>query len=135
MNKAFFNNGNLGLLLIRLGLAAIFIFSGIVKFMDIAGTAAFFQKINLSLPFVYLVATVELLGGISMLLGVWTKLFGWLLAINMLFAIILVKFATGFSGYSSDLLLLLVALGIAFLGAGRYALCKGNCDFGKEIHK
>ena len=126
-------NPNLGLLLIRLGLAAVFVVSGLSKFMDIAGTAAFFQRLGLPLLIVYLVATIELLGGIAMLLGVWTRLFGWLLATLMIFAIIMVKYSAGFSAYRLDLLLLLVSLGIALLGPGYYALCSGDrCSLNKD---
>ena len=129
MEKLFFRNGNLGLFLIRLGVGVIFIVSGWAKFMDIAGTTAFFQKIGLASPFVYFIAALELLGGIAILLGFWTRIFGWLLAIDMLFAIILVKYAMGFSGYRIDLMLLLASLGIAFTGAGNYSVCKGSrCD-------
>lgn len=132
MNSGFFSNANLGLFLVRLGVGIVFIVSGWSKFMDIAGTTAFFGKIGLPEVFVYLIAGLELLGGISLLLGVWTRIFGWLLAINMVFAMILVKYAMGFSAYRIDLVLLLAALGIAFTGAGTYALCKGQCDLAKR---
>lgn len=122
-----FNNINLGLFLARLGVAVVFIVSGWSKFMDIAGTTAFFQKIGLAEPFVYFIAALELIGGLAFLLGIWTRVFGWLLAINMLFAIVLVKYSMGFNAYRIDLVLLLTSLGIAFAGAGEYALCKGKC--------
>lgn len=132
MKNNFFSNTNSGLFLVRLGLAAVFIISGWSKFMDIAGTTAFFSRIGLVSLFVYLVATVEFLGGIAMLLGVWTRIFGWLLAIDMFFAIVLVRFAMGFTVYRLELMLLFAALGVAFAGAGQCALCKGKCDVGKN---
>ncbi|EKD58484.1 MAG: hypothetical protein ACD_56C00115G0003 [uncultured bacterium] len=128
MKSGFLGNTNLGLFLVRLGVGLVFIVSGWSKFMDIAGTTAFFGKIGLAEPFVYLVAGLELIGGLALLLGIWTRIFGWLLAIDMVFALYLVKYAMGFSAYRIDLVLLLAALGIAFAGAGEYALCKGKCD-------
>lgn len=130
MKNALFGNVNLGLLLSRLGLSAIFIVSGYSKLMDIAGTTAFFAKIGLAPFFVYLVIAVELLGGIAMLLGIGVRIVGLLMAVNMFFAIYLVKFASGFGGYRLDLLLLLVALGIAFSGPGKYSICGGRCKIG-----
>lgn len=132
MNIEFFRNTNLGLLLVRVGVGIVFIVSGWSKFMDIAGTTAFFQKIGLAQPFVYFIAALELLGGLALLLGVWTRIFGWLLAINMLVAIVLVKYAMGFNAYRIDLVLLFAALGIAFAGAGKYALCRGGCEIGNK---
>lgn len=124
MKNGFWNNPNVGLLLIRLGLAAIFIVSGTMKLMNVPGVTAFFGKIGVAPIFVYIVAIVELVGGISMLLGFWTRVSGWLLAINMFFAIYLVRYSAGFAGtgYAYETMLLLAALGISFTGPGQYAL-------------
>lgn len=117
-------NYNLGLLLLRLGLAAVFLQAGISKLSNIAGITGFFASLGLGVFFVYLVALVETLGGLAILLGVWTRWAGILLAIDMLFAIILVKGALGFAGagYRFELILLLASLAVVFSGAGKYAL-------------
>lgn len=117
-------NFDLGLLLIRLALAVVFIQSGISKLSNIDGTTSFFAGLGLGAFFVYLVALVETLGGLALLLGTWTKYAGILLTIDMLFAIILVKGALGFTGagYRLELVLLLSTLAIVFSGAGKYAL-------------
>ena len=115
-------NPDLGLFLVRLALALVFIAHGFGKFADIAGTTAFFGKIGLAPFFVYLVAAVEFVGGLAMLLGLFTAVAGVALALVMLFAIILVKGGKGFFGFELDLTLLLAALGVAMAGPGKYAV-------------
>ena len=122
-------NPSLGLFLIRLALAVVFIAHGWQKFGDMESTVGFFASLGLAAFFAYLVAAVELLGGIALLLGIWTRFFGVALTINMIFAIYLVKAKLGFfGGFEFDLTLLLAALGISMTGPGRYALkhCCGN---------
>jgi uncharacterized membrane protein YphA (DoxX/SURF4 family) len=128
MKYEFLYNTSLGLLLIRLGLAAVFIVSGAMKFMNIPGITKFFARLGVPSVLVYVVALVELLGGIAMLLGFGTKVMGWLLAIDMFFAIYLVRFAAGFAGtgYGFEMMLLLASLGISFAGPGGYSISKGQ---------
>lgn len=118
-------NMDLGLFLVRLGLAVVFIVHGIGKFANMAGSTAFFAGLGLGELFVYLVGIVEILGGLAMLLGIWTRIAGWGLALVMLFAIILVKGALGFSGgYEFDLVLLLTSLAVSFMGPGNFTVEK-----------
>lgn len=116
------HNPDLGLLLVRLGLAVVFIMHGWSKAGDISTTAGFFSSLGLNIFWVYVVAYVELLGGIALLVGVWSRWAGILLAIDMVFAIYLVKFVSGLRGYEFELLLLLVALAVYFSGSGRYSI-------------
>ncbi len=116
-------NADVGLLLIRLGLAAVFIGHGLQKLGDLGMVSGFFSQLGLPGFLAYLVAAVELAAGLSMLLGFWTHWAGKLIAVIMLGAIVLVKFKTGFlGGYEFDLMLLLAALGITFAGPGAYSL-------------
>jgi putative oxidoreductase len=119
-----------GLLLVRLALAAVFIAHGWQKLQDINGVVGFFGQISIPLPGVmaYVVALTEFLGGIAMLVGLWTQLAGCLLAIVMVVAIMQVRFAKGFiGGYEFELTLLLIALGIALAGPGSYSV-KGRLN-------
>jgi uncharacterized membrane protein YphA (DoxX/SURF4 family) len=119
------HNPDAGLLLIRLGLAAVFIVHGLMKFNYMDGTISFFATLGLPAFMAWFVAALETLGGIAMLIGYKARVAGYLLAAVMAVAIILVKGDAGFvGGYEFDLMLLLAALGIALSGAGRYAVEK-----------
>ena len=93
----------------------------------IAGTQASFAKMgvpaaDLAAP---AVATLELVGGIALILGVLTRVFAALLALNMLGAFFLVHASAGVfvgnGGYELVLLLAAGALAIALAGAGRFS--------------
>jgi uncharacterized membrane protein YphA (DoxX/SURF4 family) len=111
-----------GLGLIRLALAVVFIFHGWQKWSNMDATVGFFGTLGLAPFFAYLVATVELLSGLAMLFGIWTRWAGYLIAIVMFFAIVLVKGKLGFPGYELELTLFLTALGVALLGPGTCSL-------------
>ncbi len=118
-------NLDIALLLIRVGLAAVFIAHGWDKLNNMDGTVGFFSSIGLSAFWAYLIAYIELLGGVSMLLGVFTGWSGILLAMTMVGAIALVKISKGFlGGFEFDLMLFLAALAISFAGSGKYTLMK-----------
>lgn len=120
-----YHNSDLGVLLLRLGLAAVFIMHGWSKIQNLEATGGFFSSIGLNMFWVYVVAYVEFLGGIAMLIGLFSRWAGLLLAIDMFFAIYLVKWQNGFVGrYELELLLLLAALTIHLAGPGRYAISK-----------
>ncbi|KKT01886.1 MAG: DoxX family protein, partial [Parcubacteria group bacterium GW2011_GWA2_43_17] len=129
---------DLALLLIRLGLAAVFLTHGLSKLMNIEGTAGFLGSLGFNGFFAWLVALAETLGGLAMLAGFWTCLAGTALAIVMIFAMVLVKFNAGFvGGWEYDLILLINALAVILAGPGKYALgcgCKG-CQMKKQANK
>lgn len=119
------NNQDLGLLLLRVALGAVFIAHGWAKWQDMPGTIQFFSNLGLSAMWAYVVATIELLGGLAILLGIWHRLAGYLLAAVMVGAIITVKGSKGFlGGYEFDLTLLLVALATAMMPPGKYLVLK-----------
>lgn len=126
------NCKNWGILLIRLGLASVFLYHGINKLMDIQGTIGFFGGLGLPAFVAWLVAIVETVGGAAMLFGAFSFYAGILLSIVMLFAIILVKAKMGFGAFEFDLMLLLSSLGIAFIGAGKYSM-HNKCDCGNCV--
>ncbi len=125
LNK--FKNPDLGILLIRIGLAAVFILHGLSKFSNIEGTEKFFGSLGLPIIFVYLVALVETLGGLALLLGIFTEVASILIAGIMIFAILLVKLQKGFvGGYEFELMLFLSALAITLIGPGKYKIKKSS---------
>lgn len=114
---------DIALFLARIGLAAVFIVHGWGKFVDMEGTMSYFITLGLPGSLAYLVASLELLGGIAMLLGIGTTAAGVGLAIVMIGAIIKAKWSQGFfGGWEFDLVLLLSALAIAASGAGSISI-------------
>ena len=95
-----------------------------MKFVMMDQVVGMFASFGLAAFFSYLVATVEVIGGIAMLFGFLARYAGIALAIVMLFAIILVKGKMGFGAVQVDLMLLVSSLGIALIGPGNWALGK-----------
>lgn len=118
-----YRDHDLGLFLLRLGLAAVFIAHGWQKLQNLQGVVGFFGTLGLHPFFAYLVAWVELLGGVAMLIGAYTYIAGAALAVNMAAAIYLARFPQGFvGGYELEFMLLLAAVTVTLLGPGRHVL-------------
>lgn len=115
------SNTDIALLLVRVGLALVFIAHGWDKLSNMEGTVGFFSSIGLSAVWAYVIAYVELIGGISMLTGLFTGWAGVVLAATMVGAIGIVKISKGFiGGYEFDLMLFLSAIAISLAGPGIY---------------
>ncbi|MCH7882837.1 DoxX family protein [Patescibacteria group bacterium] len=112
-------------LIIRLFLGLLFIAHGYPKlFKSFNQTVGFFESVGIKPAkfWVFVVGVVEFFGGIALLIGFATQFVALLIAIEMLVAIIVVKFKKGFvGGYELDLALLVMAISLVFLGAGAYA--------------
>jgi len=92
-----------------------------------AGTADIMGKLGLPLPLMSaaVVITVELLGGLAILLGAFARLAGALLAFEMVVAILVARLAGGFFapyGYEFEFTLLGACLTFALSGPGRVSL-------------
>ena len=117
-----------GLLILRVAIGAIFIYHGYQKFSNIGATVGFFGMLGLPSFVAYLIATIELLGGIALVLGVGACIFSPLLALTMVFAILLVKRKMGFGAMEIDLMLLVGNIAILSLGVGKYSIkCPCPC--------
>lgn len=124
------NAEDLGLLFLRIAVGVPFIMHGIMKLMDIPGTTMFFNSIGLSTFFVYFVGIAELVAGAMILLGVFAWVGGWIAAIIMAMAYILVKHQLPFIGgmsFELDYMFFFGGMAIAFLGSGKYSLIKIMC--------
>jgi len=119
---------DVGMLLIRLAVGSIFIAHGWAKFQNMDATVAFFGSLGISAMLAYVVSGIELLGGILMVLGLWTSVAGGLLAVVMLGAYVLVKSKLPFMAAEIDIALFAASLGVAFAGPGKYSLGKKVCD-------
>ncbi len=114
---------NLGLLILRVTLGAIFIGHGWAKVNGIDGTIGFFSSLGLPSVVAYAVAYIEFLGGIALVLGLFTRIAAYLIAAVMVGAIVMVKFDKGFiGGYAYDLILLAAALAVAWVNSGAYSV-------------
>ncbi|WP_019637932.1 DoxX family protein [Paenibacillus fonticola] len=119
----------LGLTLLRLSLGVTFLIHGFDKFQSgIAGTAGFFESLGMPGFAAYVVALIELLGGIAMVLGLGTRIVAALFAIIMAVAIFKVKLAAGFlgneqmAGYELDLALFVISVYLALKSKSFWAL-------------
>lgn len=113
---------SLGLLIIRLGIGAVFLFHGIQKLSNMEMTVMFFGTIGIGAFFTWVVALVETIGGIALIFGLFTKPFAFLFAIIMLVAIFKVKWSLGFMAFELDFVLLIASLGLVTAGGGSYSL-------------
>ena len=118
-----------GLLPLRLVVAAVFLMHGGMKLfvMGVPAVTGMFGHMGIPLAAVAapLVVAVEILGGLAVLTGVFTRWAGLLLAADMAGAIFFAKLHGGFfapKGWELELLLLGAALTLAAAGPGGFAL-------------
>lgn len=123
-------------LVLRLALGAIFILHGSQKVFAAFGGSGIqgFSGMLSGLGFspatfwAYLAAYAELLGGICLVLGAYTRIAALLVSIVMLVAIFKVHLSKGFflakGGYEYALLILFACVALMLLGAGKYSLIK-----------
>ncbi|WP_426975267.1 DoxX family protein [Pseudarthrobacter sp. O4] len=118
--------------ILRIVTGFLFAAHGWQKFNEftIAGTQAAFTQMGvpaaeLAAP---VVATLELAGGVALILGVLTRIFAVLLAADVLGALFLVHAPAGVfaanGGYELVLLLAAAALAVALVGAGKVSVDK-----------
>ena len=132
INKFLSNYSDWSVLFIRLGVGIIFLVHGLGKLFNIgpaalgiASTAGYFESLGIpaSLFFAWVVALVETIGGLFILLGLFTRASALLVGIDIFVAIILVHIPNGFSvqngGIEFPLLLFLGAISLVFSGAGK----------------
>ena len=129
-----------GLVVLRLVAGGVFVDSGSRKLFQVGvvGVASLFGSMHLPLPLVsaVLVTLVELLGGIALLLGLFTRWTATLLALDMLVAVLVVYFQPTFfkGGIEFPLTLLAACTALALSGAGAASL-DGSSAFTNAMHK
>jgi putative oxidoreductase len=125
-------------LLLRVTLGGLFLTHLALKLFVFTpgGTAAFFGKVGLPPVLAYVVMSAELLGGIALILGVWTRLAALLLTPILLGAIFTVHGAAGFffnnenGGWEYPAFWIVALVVQALLGDGIYALRPFRADRG-----
>lgn len=128
IKKCSWVNTNTGLLVLRIGVAFIFIMAGWQKVSHLQTTVGMFSQMGFNAFWAYVASFVELLGGIVILLGVWTRLAAALLAITMIVAVYITRANAGMM--MTPLILLFVNLSLFFTGGGAYSLAKKMCGCG-----
>lgn len=129
VNYARYSYVKWGMLPLRIAVGLVFLMHGGQKFFvfGLGGTADIMAKLGIPLPALAaaVVITAELLGGLAILLGVFTRLAGALLAFEMVVAILVARVQGGFFapyGYEFELTLLAACLTFASTGPGRISL-------------
>ncbi len=118
-----------GLLPLRFAVGMVFLVHGGQKLFvfGLAGTADIMQKIGIPIATVAaaVVIAAELLGGVAIIAGLWTRYAGIALAIEMVVAILAARLVGGFFtpyGYEFELVLLGACITLALTGSGAPSL-------------
>ncbi|MEW8971540.1 MAG: DoxX family protein [Mesobacillus sp.] len=125
---------DLGLLIIRLVIGILFVGHGAQKLFGwfggygLKGTGGWFDSIGMKpgVTMALFAGLAELLGGILLAVGLLTPVAALMIAGTMLMAIIKVHAPNGLwstsNGYEYNLTLIAVAIGLALIGPGKYAI-------------
>lgn len=116
--------GDVGLFILRAGVAVVFIVAGLDKLMEINSTASFLESLNFpyAMSFAWMLALTEFFGGILILFGAYTKIPAILLTIVMAVAIYTTKLDGSFSDARLNIMLLCATMALFFTGAGDYSI-------------
>lgn len=113
---------NIGLLILRLAVAAVFIYHALPKLKNAKGMA---QAVGMSAGMVFTLGAVEFLSSLALVPGIYTQLGALLLGIVMIGAMYfkIVKWHVPFSamdktGWEFDLILLVANIAILLSGGG-----------------
>ena len=134
------NKLNVTTFLLRIVLGISFFVHGLVKFQGgIENTVGWFDSIGIPGFLAYVVASVELVGGAALILGLGTRIVSALLALIMVGAILKSKLAIGFlgtpemAGYELDLAFLVIAIFLAVNGSKLWSV--DEAVFNKKTEK
>ncbi len=123
MVQFFFVFSDWGLLALRLALGLILLVHGWQKMRDLKSAASSFEAMGFAPAKLWssLVAFLEFVGGIALVLGIFTQIFAAIFFIEFVVAILKVTRKNGFiGGYEFDLLILAALLALLTLGGGSF---------------
>jgi putative oxidoreductase len=131
---------DLGKLLLRLSLGTILLaHSAYLKFFvfTLAGTASYFSSLGLPSVLAYIVFTVEVVGGVAIIMGIYSRYFS-LLIIPVLLGATWVHWGNGWlftntgGGWEYPLLLAVIAFVQASIGDGKHVVSSRFSLAGQE---
>lgn len=124
------NGKDIGLLALRITVGIIFIYSGWSKLTNIDSVIGMFDGMGFPVAafWAYLVAIVEFLGGLAVLLGVYTRNAALLLAVIMVVALLVAHTSGPFKSAIPALSLLGGSLALWGVGSGKYRLMPKQSD-------
>lgn len=115
--------------MMRVTLGILFLAHGIAKFqMGLGNVAGWFSSIGVPGFSGYVVAVIELVGGIALILGLFTRYVSGIFVMMLIGAIFTAKLSGGLmgngqgAGYELDIAFILVALHLAFAPTTRLSL-------------
>ena len=98
---------------------------GLPKLLDIPGTQSSFTNMGLPPELAVIIGLLEFIGGLAILLGIFTRIAAIFLAIDMIGAILSVKLSKGFiGGFELDLLYLAIMISLILTGPGSLSIEK-----------
>lgn len=101
-----------GILVVRILLGGLMFLHGLQKFTNgIGGTVQFFDSLGIPGFMAYVVALIELVGGLALVFGVLVPYVSALFVVVLAVAIVTVKFSSGFlGGYEPEFVLLVLSV-------------------------
>jgi putative oxidoreductase len=126
---------DLGKLLLRVGLGGLLLFHGVYKLLNGLGPIkVMLGNHNISDAVAYGVYLGELVAPILIIIGLFSRIGGLLVAFDMIVAVLLARTAdvlllapaTGAYALETEALYLVGALSVVLLGAGRFSLGNGG---------
>lgn len=125
---------NFALVLARVIIGVVFIMAGWGKFQNVEMVSGMFEGWGFPAPtfFVWVTALVEFVGGIGLVLGVFTKLWSLLLAVTMLVALLAVHVPQGHDfkeAMQLPLVLLAANMVLSSVGGGDWKAWSKKCPW------
>jgi putative oxidoreductase len=121
-----------GITVVRIMTGLLFAVHGYQKFVrGLGDVSVYFAKISIPFPGVMapFIATLEVVGGILLIIGLFTRVVSALFALEMLVTTVWVKLALGAGWNASDLDRMLLGAGILMVLAGPGAAAADNLVF------
>lgn len=124
--KALSNQAGLGLALIRIMMGIVLVYHGYLKITKLGWAVGFFGKVGIPIPSVSgpFITLLETVGGLALIVGLFTRYLGILYAIQFVVAAYLqwFFFSKGYGGAELELMLLFAGVLLATNGGGAYSL-------------